>query len=321
MSQEHLHQEEELSPAHALSLREIFGEKFMEFGSMDRLIRWVTGLGIAQIIVAVLLIGLNMTALPSIAVHRPDGSVSFTLAWPILVTCVAFMVVAWTWLVVGALHSRLLLRVPVLGLFAAMHGLLLTLHGGSMAGWTLMALWLVYVIWHGVKRPAGFVRDAVVVGLGLAYFYMTLADQYNLINPSGEFVTTLISGQIMITSLLLMPLFVFAGLDLGESVRDVTRWLIGQGAARTGERTLLWMALGICAVKIAVMVGLKDGGVDWLVAAPFVVAAGYICVRMRPWEGLEHEPQVGLLLTGTLLLVVLMFGAALMQVLTGGEME
>jgi hypothetical protein len=301
---ENLHTEEELSPDHALSLRQIFGEKFIALGSSGRLIRWVTALGIAQILTAVLLIGLNLVSLPAVAVHQPDGSVMFTIAWPLLLACVAFMVMAWTWLVVGALHSRLALRLPLLALFLSLH-VMLTLNGDSLVGWVLLGLWAGYVVWHGVTRPEGYVRDLLVIGLGLVYFYLALIDRYSLITPGGEFATTLLSIQIAAISFLLLPFLTFAGLDLGESVRDVTRWLIGQGAARSDDRRLLWAALGISAAKVVALVIAGDVGFDWVMAGLFLLASGYISVRMRPWEGLGHEPPATLLLTATLMLTLI----------------
>lgn len=305
---EHLKREEELhGPEEAVSFRELFGEKLIHFGSMDSLTRWLTGLGIAQIIVAVLLIGLNFLSSSAIELHRPDGTVSFTITLPVLVACVTFMTVAWTWVVVGALHSRLLLRLPVLLLFFGMHlSMLASFSSTLVTAWILLVLGLAYLVWHGLKQPGGYLRDLIVIGLGMALFYVSIIDQFQLVNPKGEFVATLLSIQFMKLSIFLLPLLMCAGLDLGESVRDVTRWFIGQGASRSSEQVLFWVAVGLNVAKLAYLFQEAVPAWGWLTAGLFLVLVGYSAVRMKPWLGVQHEPQFGILFSGAIASIFLM---------------
>lgn len=307
-AQLHLQQEEEVRPDQALTLGDIFGGKLIQVRSGNSLIRWVTGLGIAQILTAVLLMALSMAGLPTLTVTGASGEVMYRVSVPVVVASAFFLVVAWTWLVVGALHARLLLRLPVLLIFLGLHIVLLRLHGDTVSGWIWLALWAGYAIWHGMARPRGYLRDIVVMGLGLTFLYTSLIDQFRLVNPSGEFATMLIVGQIMTVSLLLMPLFMFAGLDLGESVRDVTRWIIGQGAARTGERLLFWVAVLLCLAKVAGLTLIQPLTWGWLMAGALLALVGAATVAMRPWLGVNHEPQVGLTLGGTVVGLLVLLG-------------
>lgn len=317
MAQENLLEEEELSPDHALTFKQIFGQKMMDFASMSGLIRFVTGLGIAQIIVAVLLIGLNLIDLPSIAVLHTDGTVNFRVSIPVMVACVAFMSTAWSWLMVGALHSRLLIRIPVLVLFFALHIFLLLNQSNTIAGWMILAFALIYAVWHGITRPEGYVRDLLVFGLGVAFCYLAMIDLGQIVMPSGEFSVMLMSLQIGVIGIFLMPLFLFAGLDIGESVRDLSRWFIGQGVSRSNDRMLFWSAIVLIMGKTAVMAALSEFTLAVLLAMAFLLVAGYITVRMRPWEGLHHEPQFLLLFTGAIVVILTMLGF----VVLGGASE
>jgi hypothetical protein len=298
IEQENLHEEEEVRPDQALTLRQIFGEKLMDVGSMDRMIRWVTGLGIAQILVAVLLIGLNLIDMPKIGMTDASGG-GYQLAIPIIIACTAFMAMAWTWLFVGALHARLLIRIPVLLIFYGLHLFLIYEHQSTVTGWIFLVLSALYAFWHGRARPAGYGRDLLVVGFGIAFTYLALVDQYRFSNPGQQYIVMLVSIQVVTLSFLLMPMFSFAGLDLGESVRDIARWVIGQGAARSKERPLLWVALGLSAAKLAWMLGRGEFTPGWVAAALLWVTIAYMAVRMKPWLGLHHEPQFGLVFTLT----------------------
>jgi hypothetical protein len=301
------------------SLREIYGEKLIRFGTMTRLIRWVTALGIGQIILAVVLIGLTLAGLPKFAVHRPDGEVLFQVPVPVLVTCVSFMALAWTWLVVGALHARPVLRIPVLLLFLGLHGVQ-ALNAGTVATLVFPVFWVGYALWRSFRPAAGFRRDIVTMGLSILLFYLFLIGSFGFGRLGGEYAATLISLQVMVVSFLLMPLFIFAGLDLGESARDVTRWLIEEAAVRSREQVLFWFAAGLCLVKVAVLIGMGLVDLTWLPAGLFLLIAAWVSLRAKPWLGTEQEPPVGLLLGGTLfsflVLVALVVGIMLA---TGGE--
>jgi hypothetical protein len=309
--------EDELTPDRAQSLRAIFGEKLIEFGTMDGMTRWVTALGIAQIIAAVLLIGLSLANLPSIEVHGADGAVRLRVPVLVLITCVLSMTMAWTWLVVGALHARPVLRVPILLLFLGLH-VALVVEGGNSLGWAFLVLWAIYMLWHGFAKRASFRRDLLVIGVSLGLFYLVMIGQYGLSGQGGDFATMLISLQVMVVSFLLMPLFMFTGIDLGESVRDVTRWLIGLGAVRAGEQALFLVAVGLCLVKVAALA--LTGAVDpgWVGASAYLLLAAWISVRMRPWLGLHQEPQVWLTLAGTIFVFGLMVALVVGFMVAGG---
>lgn len=89
--QDDVHTEEEILPDQALTLREVFGQKLVDFASMEKMVRWITALGLAQIIVAVLLMGLEFLDLPGVSVAEYTEAY---LAVPVLIACLLFQMVA-----------------------------------------------------------------------------------------------------------------------------------------------------------------------------------------------------------------------------------
>lgn len=314
MSEEVLLREPEVSSGQTPSLRAALGEKLIDIRSGEPLIRWVTGLGIAQILVAVLLISLGLFDLPAMLITNGEGQ-SVTL--PVLAGSLLFMVTAWTWLLAGALQARLLIRLPVLLLFFGLHVAVVSFHGSTVSGWLVLLLALGYVLWHGLTRPSGLRRDLLVIGLGIAFLYLSLIDQHQMVDPSGWFAAISLSIQISVVGILLLPMLMFAGLDLGESAFEVNRWAIRLGAARLPDRLLMGLVVLVSFGKLAWL--LRDGNWDgsWILAMLFVGLVGYAMVRAEPWLGIHREPPFALLLTGVLLLGTVMVSLFLIAAFSG----
>lgn len=276
--------EEPIGLDKAVSLKEIFGEKLVDFRSMERTTRWITALGLAQIVAAVVLMGLSFLDLPTIEVSE---YASVTI--PLLLACQAFLVVAWTYLLVGALHARPLLRVPVFLVFLAVH---------LVASWSSI-IWIAGLAWYAIRharRPdRPYLRDIRNVGALLVLTYATPP----AIGLIGGRVTDMfvypVSLQVSMIALFLIPLIMFAGIDLGESVRDLSRWVIGQGAARMSRTWLVGTAVAICGAKLVWMAFRGDAGWHWLTAGVAMLLAVVVFVRMRPWEGIDPEPPFTML--------------------------
>lgn len=314
-SQEETHTEEEVSPDRALTLRQIFGEKLIDFRTMDRLLQAASGITFAQILVAVGLMGLTFLDMPTISV---DGEENLRIAVPILGACVLFMGLAWTYLLAGALHARPAVRIPVWLLFLGTHSwVAFAARQAVLTGWMPLAALAGYLCWQSIARPGSYRRDFLVTGGLLAYLYITTAAEALLTDFRGQVLLKSIEMQIGIVSIALFPLIIFSGLDLGESVRDLSRWVIGQGAARSGDRLLLGVVLLIGLTKLSWLGVIGDMKPDWIAAGIVLAAAGALLVRFRHWKGLGQEPPFTMLLVFALCLALLFLGPAVAQAVSG----
>ncbi|HYG57216.1 MAG TPA: hypothetical protein VD902_04015, partial [Symbiobacteriaceae bacterium] len=271
--------EEEVRLDKAVSLKEIFGEKLVDFRSMERTTRWVTALGLAQIVAAVVLMGLNFLDLPTIVVSEYA-----TVTVPLLIACQLFLVVAWTYLLVGALHSRRILRIPVFATFVAVH----------LASFWISIVWIAGLIWYAIRharRPdIPYERDLRNVGALLGLTYLTPPAIGLIAGRATDMFVYPVSLQVSLVAFFLIPLIMFAGIDLGESVRDLSRWGISQAAARLNRPLLVGVALAISVGKLAWMVWQGEVGWRWLSTGLAMVLVLLVFVRQRPSEGISPEP-------------------------------
>lgn len=151
-------------------LWDVFRARAISWTTMDRRLRLITGLAIAQLLVAVVLIalrGLPRIGLPGVAPN------CLKVGWPacvsvavqahqlvqmptaLFVVSVLFLALAWSYLLLGALETQPWVTVLALVLFTlVMH----QLPAAGAAAWTLpvlvVAVWVVALLFRWVAAPA-----------------------------------------------------------------------------------------------------------------------------------------------------------------------
>lgn len=92
-------------------------EKLISLRTMQPSLRLITGIAIAQLLATALLIAYHGSRLPTLDVAVSNGHVT-KMPVAIFVLCVAFLILAWSFVLTGALRAQWLVRLAVLGLFS-----------------------------------------------------------------------------------------------------------------------------------------------------------------------------------------------------------
>lgn len=251
------------------------------FKGMSRPQRFISGLAIGQLLASALLILLNLVPQPPVPVQTLDGTID--IASGAFIAAVIFSILAWSFLLAGALHGPILMRLLVLGAFS--YVLLQTPAMGIMivARIVLLAvLWIWGLVVWLIERHAAQEREEQAQQAARHEQPSTQVQQDDLTRPDwglylptflpvliililyhvlylGYFVTPgfapsqallLFSAVVEIAmrslTLLLIPVLFLAGSDfaeLGESLARSAGTLIGRFRARTPWPLALAIAL------------------------------------------------------------------------------
>lgn len=249
---------------HEHGLSHTFFEKLIEVRSMDRGQLTLTMLAMAAVVVAVLLLTVRDLPWPEVLVgFGQGGSTSQSLPLPILVGCGVFLVLAWSYILVGALHAHLALRAVALVCYtvaliplpvvasnpvAALGTLLLV---GTV--WTMaIALWAVDRFHYHRSLPSRHHRARLKVSTFL--FFLVVTATLYLLGAlggarSGNF-GAFIALQLAAIQFVLIPMLYLAGTDFAEW-SEVVAGRIGTVGAVVGPR-VLGLLVAVASVLILV---------------------------------------------------------------------
>lgn len=226
------HEESGEHEGHEKGLRHLFRERAISLRTMERPLRLITGLALAELIVTAILLaarGLPL-ALPPIAVYVQDGHL-FQLPLPVFVVSLVFLVVAWSYLLAGALHAHPLVRVAGLALFTwamlDLRDVTLAAPYAAIESALLAAMWLVgLATWlidrraarlgahhrdhHHRLRGLTFCAVLVLVAALYAVPWLSLRGLGALLFPQA------VSAQLAGLQFVLIPVLFLAGTDFAE---------------------------------------------------------------------------------------------------------
>jgi hypothetical protein len=213
-------------PAHGSeSFRELLRERVISIRTMDRRMRLVVGAAVAQLLVAAIMVALRGADIPRIIGDVTDGEES-TIPVATFVVATSFVVVAWTFVLAGALHAHWSLRVLVVGLFSwsllAERDVPAQTTAGEIAAIALLAAIVAITLATIVRDRRAEAPSArllatrvamllpLVAGLFLtAWLSARAADQL-------EYFTTSVSDHLFNLQYALIPLLVLAGADFAD---------------------------------------------------------------------------------------------------------
>lgn len=240
-------------------------------------LRLLSAVGIAGVATGVLVQMLGSEMGARVPAAMANGQVlTLPVLWVPMATLLA--TVAWTYLLLGALHSPLYLRLVVGG-------------GWAMLAWPFVKIGplfaapgsvavLALLTWRGWARPLVDFgpREGLVLGLP-AFATFIGAAVASLREPDLPLLSynAALSGHFAVFALVALPLLVLAGNDLAE--------IAVQAGGRAIRLTSAW----------------SDRRLAWVVAALGILQAGYIAlggVRLEPGFWLTILWGVGLLWMG-----------------------
>lgn len=213
---------------HEHGLAHTFHAKLIRFDSMDRGLLVLTVLAIVAVVLGAVLILVRDLPWPLLPVTT-SGEALITVPLPVLVAAGLFLVLAWSYLLTGAMHSHLILRIVILVAFTVSNAAL-WLGGGNIfaAVGVLMILVLVWAmsaaLWS-VDRfhlhrnaPHRHPRRRLKVPTFLFYAGATAAlylIAYMVGAHTGDFGFS-VDLQLSALQFALIPLLYLAGTDFAE---------------------------------------------------------------------------------------------------------
>jgi hypothetical protein len=215
------------------------------------------------------------------------------------------LVLGWSYTLTGALHARPLARwgallafILVAGTnFATGNGYSLTLANWGIGVWMVMAegtAWLgllaCFILLPRRKLPPAL-QFTIVTTLVSGLFLVTLLGAVILESRTGVvYVTRVLANQTISTFLIIIPLLVYAGLEMVDFALAVTHWTVGTVTRLVTGRLLIGVLL---LVLIARLAGLATVIVDagpvlqpWLARAGAAVFCGGLALigLWRRWQ-------------------------------------
>jgi len=215
------------------SLRSILRKRVISIGSMSLRLRLITGFAIGVGIASI-----TATAVQALPVHLPmielyavDGRLVEAPALVLILT-VAMLIIAWTYLLSGALHAHWSLRIAGIAAFSlAMWSQrsLVAGHGSAyIAALLLGALWLwglLTLVWDREQGRRGnhekrhgsrvtWTTFAAVLGIVTGLFVVGFSSASRT-GSNLEFTVNL-SAQLTLLAVYLVPILLVAGVDFAE---------------------------------------------------------------------------------------------------------
>ena len=279
-------------------LAHAFHEKAIGVRGMDRGLLVLTVLAAVLVVLAGVLLAMSDVAWPRVA--ATIGGPELTIPVPVLIGCSVFLVLAWSYLLAGALHAHLALR--VLGLVAWTAGAAAMLAAvPSVQGWIAVALpalavwaaaiamWLVDRLAHDRGAPERHHRAR----LRLLTFGFVAAATAALFAvgalgglESGALAFS-IQTQLGVLQFLLVPMLYVAGTDFAEW-SEIAAGRVVSALARLGRDRAAWVTAGLLAIAAALVLaerarvsGALPAMAEALVPLALIAAAGIVAVRAR----------------------------------------
>jgi hypothetical protein len=301
--------------------------KLISFASMPVPLRVLAAAALGQIVLAAALIAAQGLPLPLITVAEQEGH-AVEMAAPAFAACAASLILAWTYVLAGALHAHGAARaVVVLVYLVAMYVLLLPVP----PIWALLALATIGVTvglwlrdrWVDRRAPERHHRHRLnlstlcVCGVLTTLFFAAAAvtGQVNAL-----LLTTSVALQLGVLTFLLTPMLLLTGADFAEWGEVLGGW----AGSLVGRSSVPWL---LAAATVAVAVG----ELAWLTATRGLVemargailpAAGVLTIAALGWLAVRRgaEPRLRLwpIVTGAVLTNVLLLVIAGVAVLAGG---
>jgi hypothetical protein len=220
---------ETAAPPHAHgaeSFRELARERLISIRTMDRRLRLVVGAAVAQLLVAAIMVALRGADIPRIIGDVTDNEES-TIPIATFVVATSFVVVAWTFVLAGALHAHWALRVLIVGLFSwsliVERDVPAQTTGGSVAAIALLAVIAGITLATMVRdRRAATAPSARLLGVRVGLLLPLVAGLFITAWLSAqsvdqtEYFTTSVADHIYNLQYALIPLLVLAGADFAD---------------------------------------------------------------------------------------------------------
>jgi hypothetical protein len=255
---------------------------------------------------------------------------------------IGLLVLAWSYLLCGALHTPPGIKVAALGLFALFDmGLASSLFGGMVfelrmlllglptAFWSTTALFVHVVVWLALlggvvvlrRRPAqlGVEFPLMLTAVGLLLLTSFAGAQFSNrgLQMSNVASTVQLTQTLQAIGLFLTPFFVIAGAEMAEFgitlARGATRAVSLSPRLHRGRGRVLWVAslLSFLAFRLAsewLVPWLAGDGTPWRWGAAAVMAlllVAWWALRERWPDSLPRwvVPSAGILLYTTLLII------------------
>jgi len=217
----------------AEGFRHAFRERAISLRTMPRPLRLITGLAVAQVLAAALLLVLrdHGPQAPQVSVYVVDNQL-VSVSVPVLVATIVLLALAWSYLVSGVLHAHRLVRVAALALFtwAMWHeGVVPHDRGIWTAGGIalLVAVWLIAVaaqlydvrLHRRGRDDRSHMRRLVL--LTFAAVFAVCGGMYALsylawAGTAPLLFTETLTAHLSAVSVLLVPVLYVAGVDFAE---------------------------------------------------------------------------------------------------------
>jgi len=266
-----------------------------------RRLRLLSAIGIASVIAGILVQAFGRGMGPKVSAAIVDGMISTVpLVWVPLATLL--VCVAWTYLVVGALHAPSWLRLLLTAAW-----LILTFPVVKVATLAWIGYLLVPVLLHFRRWARPLVDfglwECLVLGIACSIPFIAagIVSLFDPRSPLLPYVLALSTHFLLLTGVA-MPLLILAGTDLAEVASRSGLWVADRlGAWHT--RTVAWVLLSLCFLKsgyflvdgvslspgflltLLGMAGLVVAGrwmpdSEWLLEPPFALLAGVVALAM-----------------------------------------
>jgi hypothetical protein len=287
-------------------------EGVVRMGDLPRLTRTLAWLGFALVFVGVGMLFFNeplreaFPLLPMIGGTTGRGElVPFTL----IPLTIFILSVAWGFMLAGALHARLVVRLAVLLLYLVVAGVWTAGTSSSILGALVAWAALLFVpVFYFLRRRAkaapalefGVLLVSISLTFGVSQVYAIQA--WRISGIPG--VLANVPTMLYTFDLLVIPLLLFIGVDIAEFVHRTANWTSGLTEAWTSRRVLygvLFLLLGWRLVSVVLETADRIGKSSLAEQAasyagafviPLCVGAVWWLIRRHDGEGVSVERLV-----------------------------
>ena len=231
-------------------------KSLIHFPSLPVPLRVLTGIGIAQVLVGILLLLFKDAPVAAVPVGMYQGQI-ISIGWPFLVLGSLLLVSGWTYFLGGALQARWWLALPAFALATAALWQSITTPGAwPLAPIATLVLWLYVVGRKTVLRRISMRVDLPVLGLLLAIVQLAVLVLAFIHGDSGLLLqfSLGISAQAVLLLVLLIPMLVIAGLDLTEISAEggalLSERLVDLVPLRAGIATMVALAIAKIGLEL-----------------------------------------------------------------------
>ena len=250
------------------SFRAALRERVISIRTMNRPLRLVTGLAVAWLVAAALLIALRDHGPqgPRVSVYVVDNQL-VTLSLPVLVASIVLLSMGWAYLLTGAVHAHWAIRLAGLGLFtwAMWQEGLVAGDGWAALSWAMLGgIWVVAALAHLYdlrQRRRGRDERTHLTRLVLVTFgsiFLLAGGLYavawlSLRGSAPILFTEIFTTQLTTVSVVLIPLLLVAGVDFAD-FSELTSDFVARTMARA-RANAAWLLLGAVGLGALATVG------------------------------------------------------------------